>query len=165
MNIIGSDLVWDDEGEGPLDECDDETETWNPLDAVLGRLAKQTSNAGGKLTLELNVKCMGFDQIEFAHLLSQFLEYGELDTHHTYVYMNLLGVSPHHCSTSRPTRAPDFPVTGSQVSLGIPAKISSVTNSEPDKRSCPVGVFLARGALRKAFVSRNACFHVLHIEI
>jgi len=65
------------------DDWNDETETWGSLDTTLGRLAKQVSQAEGKLALEFDIQCMGSEPVKFNRLLSQFLEYGDLDIRST----------------------------------------------------------------------------------
>lgn len=68
----------DDEDEDGWDDEDEETESWSSLDTTLSRLTEQVSKVEGKLTLQLNISRWGSEPVEFDHLLSQFLERGEL---------------------------------------------------------------------------------------
>jgi len=76
----------DSKDQAYMDNWDDEAETWDSLDTVLCRLANQVFKADGKLTLELNVRRMGSESVQFDRLLSQFLEYGELDVRSTQIH-------------------------------------------------------------------------------
>lgn len=76
----------DSEDKGYMDNWDDEAETWDSLDTVLCRLANQVFRAEGKLTLELNVRRVGSESVQFDRLLSQFLEYGELAVRSTQIH-------------------------------------------------------------------------------
>lgn len=86
MDIVGRDDSNSDdsdsetEDEDDWDDEDDGTETWDLLDTTLGRLAQQVQ---GKLTLQLNIRCLGPEPAKFDHLLSRFLEYGILDVNST----------------------------------------------------------------------------------
>jgi len=92
MDVVGDE---DSNSEDEGDE-DDETETWCSLGTTLSHLAEQVSKVEGKLTLRLKFRRLGSKMIKFDHLLSQFLEHGELDVHSTRVFIRChLGVSPH----------------------------------------------------------------------
>lgn len=86
MDLIGEEDP-DSEDEDYLDDWNGETEPWDSLDTVLGRLANQVSKVEGKLTLELNVRRAGSESLKFDRFLSQFLEYGELDVRSTQIYI------------------------------------------------------------------------------
>lgn len=63
---------WSDEGDGIV--------AWDSLDMTLSRLAKRVSEAKGRLTLQLNIRPRdSAEPVKLDHLVSQFLEYGELD--------------------------------------------------------------------------------------
>jgi len=82
MNVVGvedSDL----EGEDEWGDEDDKTQAWGSLDTTLSRLAKQVSNVEGRLTLRLRFRRLGSGPPKPDLLLSQFLEYGELDVRST----------------------------------------------------------------------------------
>ena len=112
MDLVGQEDS-DSEDEGYLDDWDDETETWDSLDTVLGRLANQVSKAEGKLTLELNVRRVGSESVKFDRLLSQFLEYGELDLRSTQIYIRCrMNVSLH----------PLFPFVSKNLLVTAPLK-------------------------------------------
>ena len=116
MDLIGQEDS-DSEPEDYPDGWDGETETWDSLDTVLGRLASQVSKVEGKLTLELNVRRVGSDSVKFDRLLSQFLEYGQLDVRSTQIYIRCrmkVSLYPPFLFASK-----DFPVT-------VPLKCSGI---------------------------------------
>jgi len=95
MDVVG-DEDSDSQGKGERGDGDDETETWGSLDTTLSHLAKQVSKVEGKLTLRLKFRRLGSELIKFDHLLSQFLEHGELEVHSTRVFIRCRrGVSLH----------------------------------------------------------------------
>jgi len=70
--------------EGAWRDGEGRAETWVTLDTTLSRLAKEVSGAGGGLTLQVNISGPYYvERTKFDHLLSQFLEYGELDINYT----------------------------------------------------------------------------------
>ena len=80
----------DDKGEGEDEDCDENrdedkaewrvqrarTIQWDPWDTMLSPLAHQVHNAGGKLTLQLNVRRVSPIPLEPDHLFPKFLGYG-----------------------------------------------------------------------------------------
>ena len=99
----GSENEYDSEG------WDDSTETWDSLDRILGRLAKQVSSVGGKLTLELNVRHLGSEPVKLDRHLSRFLEYGGLVVNPAQIYMRCrMKVSLHPLITFASTRTYDL---------------------------------------------------------
>ena len=103
-----SEEVSDSEDEDDSDGWDDNTETWNSLDRILGRLAEQASSVGRKLTLELNIRRSGSEPIKLDRRLSRFLEHGGLVVHPVQIYMRCrMKVSLHPLIPFASTRVRD----------------------------------------------------------
>ena len=68
----------DSDDEDDWNDDDDGTVTWDSLDTTLSRLAKRVSKVEGRLTLRIKA-AWPLSSVKFDRLLSQFLEYGELD--------------------------------------------------------------------------------------
>jgi len=162
MNVV-SDEDSDSGDEDVWDDGEDETETWSSLDTRLSRLAKQVPKVEGRMTLRLKFQHSGSEPPKFDHLLSQFLEYGELDVHSTPVSIGCLGVSLHSSllfATNLSTRLHHDSAIElfGKIAVGRPgvsSRIRTLSHSELDECSCVVGRFLARTALRKAVVHCN----------
>ena len=82
VNEGGSDS--DDSDEGDWRDEEDGAGAWDALDTTLSRLAKEVYGVGGGPTLRFNISVPWYaGRARFDHLLSQFLEHGELGISYT----------------------------------------------------------------------------------